>query len=118
MPPTQYQKRMMLVEMDFSDRVDIASPAMQPAAMSPNVKPSILLSLESLESSSLVILCVAIKTTILKQMTMEMISRGKIGSFSIRHAIIEIQNGLVSLNTITSEIGAKGAAIFNSKKLP
>ena len=61
-------------------------------------------------------LYIAMRTTILKQMMIAMISRGTIGSFKTKRATIEVQKGLVVKQTIMSDIGTIGAAILSNTK--
>ena len=103
---------------------ETAQNAITKAAKSAQPSPAIL-SLISLASSSemvpspseVFVCCVAIKTTMLKQNSILMISSGIIASLIQKKATIEIQNGLVYQNTMMSAKGARGAAIFRSKKL-
>jgi len=52
-----------------------------------------------------------------KQIIIATISTMKTRSLKMQKAKIEIQNGLVCQHTITSEIGASGAARFSNTKL-
>ena len=79
---------------------------------------SLVSSSEIVPSPSVVSFCyMAIRTTMLKQNSILMISTGIIASLSQKNATIEIQNGLVCQKTMTSARGARGAAMFKSKKL-
>ena len=53
----------------------------------------------------------------MKQITIAIISRGIIGSFSMKNATIDVKKGYVYQNTIIRDKGARGAARFKSKKL-
>ena len=103
----------------MSMRVDIATNAIRKPAESASARPRIELRCSVLTSASTSssFLYIAMRTTILKQMMIAMISRGTIGSFKTKRATIEVQKGLVVKQTIMSDIGAKGAAIFISKKV-
>ena len=112
---------MTLIGTCFSIRVTIACQAMRNPAVIARPRPSIVLrpsykSSDSESSTSSFLLCIAITTTMPKQISIETISRGTIISLSIKCAIIEVQNGLVVTQTIMREIGANGDAIFMSRK--
>ena len=129
MPPTQYQKRIMLVSICLSFLVEMARPDINKAAHRANPMPSSVFRFPSGSVSSLPVAASysfsssfdlryhAINTTIEKQIIMAKISSNTIGSCRNRHATIEIQKGLVCQVTRMSEIGAKGAARFKSRKL-
>eukprot|EP00354_Favella_ehrenbergii_P006805 CAMPEP_0170478226 /NCGR_PEP_ID=MMETSP0123-20130129/19309_1 /TAXON_ID=182087 /ORGANISM="Favella ehrenbergii, Strain Fehren 1" /LENGTH=187 /DNA_ID=CAMNT_0010750389 /DNA_START=222 /DNA_END=785 /DNA_ORIENTATION=- len=133
-PPTQYQNKMIAVGMPFRARVETAKNPMKIPAESAKAKPSKLLRLSALDSSSApaasppasslvdsillsLLLCQAIMMTAEKQIIIATISTMKTRSLKMQKAKIEIQNGLVCQHTITSEIGASGAARFSNTKL-